>query len=100
MKEIGKIDFVTRFEDAIPLLKENEYDFIVMDINLLGEYNGLDTMREIRKMPKFVKLPIIAATAYIMPGDKENYISAGFNDFLSKPIMKESLLACLNSLFY
>ncbi|GEM_PF-1731941 len=99
MKEMGKIDCVTRFEDAIPLLRQNEYDFIVMDINLLGEYNGLDAMREIRKMPKFEKIPIIASTAYIMPGDKENYISAGFNDFISKPIMKDSLIACLNSLF-
>ncbi|MGE5499192.1 MAG: PAS domain S-box protein, partial [Syntrophothermus sp.] len=41
MKELKKIDFAVSFEAALPLLQQNNYDFIVMDINLQGEYNGL-----------------------------------------------------------
>ncbi|MDZ7763083.1 MAG: hypothetical protein U5K00_01465 [Melioribacteraceae bacterium] len=40
-----EIEFATSFEEALPKVKSKEFDFIVMDINLEGEYNGLDALR-------------------------------------------------------
>ncbi len=99
MKELKEIKFAVSFEEALPLLDSFHFDFIVMDINLQGEYNGLDALRIIHKMPGYENIPIIAVTAYVLPGDKEKFIAAGFNDFISKPIFREKMLDSLEKIF-
>lgn len=98
MKELKSIEFAPSLEKALPSIKTKKYDFLVLDMNLQGEYNGLDALRIIRKMPGYEYTPIIAVTAYVLPGDKEKFIAAGFNDFISKPIMRDKLLECLKNL--
>ena len=99
MKELKDVKFAVSFEEALPLLNMQKYDFIVMDINLQGEYNGLDALKMIRQMPEFVNLPIVAVTAYVLPGDKEKFIAAGFTDFISKPIFREKMVSALEKIF-
>jgi len=99
MKDLKNIEFATSFEKAIPLLKSMQFDLIVMDINLQGEYNGLDAMRAIKRMPGYADTPIIAVTAYILPGDRERFIKAGFNDFISKPVLRDKLEIVVDKLF-
>ncbi len=99
MKEMQEIKFAVSFEEALPLLTSYNFDFIVMDINLQGEYNGLDALKMIHQMPGFQNIPIIAVTAYVLPGDKEKFIAAGFNDFISKPIFREKLIESLERIF-
>jgi CheY-like chemotaxis protein len=99
MKELKEIKFAVGFEEALPLLDNEIFDFIVMDINLQGEYNGLDALKIIQKMPGYENIPIIAATAYVLPGDKEKFIAAGFNDFISKPIFREKMVEALKKIF-
>jgi CheY-like chemotaxis protein len=70
-----------------------------MDINLQGEYNGLDALKIIRTMPALTTVPIIAVTAYVLPGDKEKFIAAGFDDFISKPIFNEKMIESLEKIF-
>jgi len=70
-----------------------------MDINLQGEYNGLDALKIIHQVPQFQKIPVIAVTAYVLPGDKEKFISTGFTDFISKPIFREKLVESLKKIF-
>jgi CheY-like chemotaxis protein len=95
MKDLKEINFAAGFDEALPLLKSNRFDFIVVDINLQGDYNGLDVLRIIRTMPAYVDVPVIAITAYLLPGDKEKFLQAGFSDFISKPISREKLLNSL-----
>ncbi|MCK6604914.1 MAG: PAS domain S-box protein [Ignavibacteriaceae bacterium] len=99
MKDLKEIKFAQSFEDAEPLLDDLYFDFIVMDINLQGEYNGLDALKMIRTMPKFEKTPIIAVTAYVLPGDKDKFIALGFDDFISKPIFKNKMTEVLEKIF-
>ncbi|MDA3860010.1 MAG: PAS domain S-box protein, partial [Melioribacteraceae bacterium] len=99
MKQLKSIEFANSFEKAIPLLKANKYDFIIMDINLQGEYYGLDALRAIQKMPEYIDVPIVAVTAYVLPGDRERFITAGFNEFISKPILCDKLETVLNNIF-
>ncbi len=99
LKELKEIKFAVSFEEALPLLDSHHFDFIVMDINLQGEYNGLDALRIIHKMPGYENIPIIAVTAYVLPGDKEKFIATGFNDFISKPIFREKMIDSLEKIF-
>ena len=99
MKELNAIKFAVSFEEALPLLDSHTFDFIVMDINLQGEYNGLDALKIIKKMPAYQNIPIIAVTAYVLPGDKEKFIATGFSDFISKPIFREKLIDSLEKIF-
>ncbi|MCF6268389.1 MAG: PAS domain S-box protein [Melioribacteraceae bacterium] len=99
MKGLKTIEFANSFEKAIPLLQSRVYDFIIMDINLQGEYNGLDALRAIQKMESHKDVPIVAVTAYVLPGDRERFITAGFTDFISKPILRDKLESVLNNIF-
>ena len=99
MKDLHEIEFATSFEEALPKIKSKDYDFIVMDINLEGEYNGLDALRVIQKLPGYHNKPVIAVTAYVLPGDRDKFIAAGFSDFISKPILKDKLVNVLERIF-
>ena len=95
MKDLKSISYATGLEDALPLIKSKKFDFIILDINLKGEYNGLDTLRFIRQIPGYQDVPIIAVTAYVLPGDRDNFIAAGFNDFISKPVLRDKIIESL-----
>jgi CheY-like chemotaxis protein len=78
-------------------LKESpEIDAVLMDI-MMPEFDGLDTTRAIREIPRFNELPIIAVTAKAMKGDREKCIEAGAWDYLSKPVNPEQMLAVLRA---
>ncbi len=99
MKDLKEIKFTVSFEEALPLLDTIHFDFIVLDINLQGEYNGLDALKIIHRMQGYETIPIIAVTAYVLPGDREKFIAAGFNDFISKPIFREKMVDSLEKIF-
>jgi CheY-like chemotaxis protein len=86
--------------DAIKILKEQpDIEVVLMDI-MMPEMDGMETMREIRKIGRFRELPIIAVTAKAMKGDREKCIEAGAWDYLSKPVDPEQLLAVLRAWLY
>ena len=82
--------------DAIEEAQKRELDIVLMDI-MMPELDGLDTTREIRKIPQCRDLPIVAVTAKAMKGDRERCIEAGAWDYLSKPVDREQLLGVLRS---
>ena len=76
------------------LLDRQDPDLILMDV-MMPELDGYATMHEIRQMPEFATLPIIAVTARAMPGDREKSIAAGASDYVTKPVDTDELLACM-----
>jgi hypothetical protein len=83
--------------DAIRIVQSTpDIDIVLMDI-MMPEMDGIDTMREIRKLPQFKSLPMIAVTAKAMKGDREKCIEAGAWDYLSKPVDTDQMLSVLRA---
>lgn len=82
--------------EALSLLEEHEFDCIFMDIQM-PDMDGVETTKLIRS--KFKKnIPIVALTAHAIKGDKERFIAAGMDDYLSKPVSAEKLTSLLTEI--
>ena len=77
-------------EEALEVAVSEQPDLILMDVQL-PKLSGLEATRRLRQMPAFSRIPIIAVTAYAMRGDREKFIAAGFDAYLSKPINTSEL---------
>ncbi len=84
--------------EAIKLAKDNFYSIILMDIGLGSGMNGIDAAKEIKKIPRYQNIPIIALTAYAMKGDKENFLAEGLTHYISKPFLAKELLNLINEI--
>ena len=90
----------TNGRQAIDLIEQTEdLSAVLMDI-MMPEMDGYETMREIRKSPKFRALPILALTAKAMKGDREKCLEAGASDYIAKPVNTEQLLSLLRVWLY
>jgi CheY-like chemotaxis protein len=77
--------------DALAGLAASLPDLVLLDISLPG-MDGNEILVRIRADERLHELPVIALTAHAMAGDREKYLSAGFNDYITKPIVDETVL--------
>lgn len=81
--------------EAVNLVKENNnISLVLLDIKM-PIMDGIEAVAEIKKIRK--NLPVIAQTAYAMPGEKEIILKAGCDDYVSKPILRTDLLDLINT---
>jgi PAS domain S-box-containing protein len=84
--------------EAVELAASREFDAILMDVQM-PVMDGPMATREIRHLPSAAaQLPIVALTANAMPGDRERYIAAGMDDYVSKPVDPAKLMDVLGRL--
>jgi len=84
------VEYETGFA-ALEGLAKAKPDLVLLDVSL-PEMDGTEVLRRIRADEKLRDLPVIALTAHAMAGDREKFLSAGFDDYVTKPIVDETLL--------
>jgi two-component system, cell cycle response regulator DivK len=77
--------------DALAGLAARQPDLVLLDISLPG-MDGNEILTRIRADEPLCHVPVIALTAHAMAGDREKYLAAGFNDYITKPIVDETIL--------
>ena len=82
--------------EAVEIMKLDwaKYDLILMDENM-PNMNGMEATKIIREQEETKNIPIIAVTANAIKGDREKFLEAGMDDYLSKPIDAKALEATL-----
>lgn len=66
-------------------------ELLLLDISLPG-MDGMDLLKAIREIPGYRETPAIALTAHAMSNDRDRFLRAGFDDYVSKPIVDETIL--------
>ena len=77
--------------EAVEGLPEDIPDLVLLDISL-PEMDGTEVLAWIRGQAQLKDIPVIALTAHAMAGDRDKYLAAGFNDYVTKPIIDEDVL--------
>jgi CheY-like chemotaxis protein len=82
---------------ALKAARERQFDVIISDIGM-PEMNGYQLAREMRTLPGYETVPMVAVTGYSMFDDKERSTNAGFNAHMTKPIDPRALLDLIEQL--
>ncbi|MDE3253627.1 MAG: response regulator, partial [Bacteroidota bacterium] len=85
-------------QEAVELYKNELPDIVFMDIQM-PEMNGYEATRMIRQMQTNQRIPIVAITAGTVKGEREKCLAAGMDDFISKPIVENSVFNVFNKWF-
>ena len=75
----------TTGESAVELALEHRPDLVLMDIQL-PDIDGVEALARLRADEQSASLPVLALTAQAMEGDRERFLAAGFDGYLSKPV--------------
>jgi two-component system, cell cycle response regulator DivK len=75
----------TTGERAVELALEHDPDLVLMDIQL-PDIDGVEALGRLRADERSASLPVLALTAQAMEGDRERFLAAGFDGYLSKPV--------------
>jgi two-component system, sensor histidine kinase and response regulator len=80
--------------EALAALDGGRFDLVLMDVQM-PVMDGLDAVRGIRARPEVAHLPVVALTAHAMLGDRERFLAAGMNAYVSKPIDEAELFSTM-----
>ena len=83
-------------EEGLKLALSESFELIICDIHLPG-IDGYEVAMRLKANPQWKKVPLIAVTALAMVGDREKVLTAGFNGYLSKPIVPRTFTQQIES---
>lgn len=101
LRDIYDVEITDNIDDAMSLINNNNFDLVLLDINLGNSDDGRDVLNMIKKEPDYSNLPVIIITAYDIDDDEKELLMKLSCDYLEKPLDKKVLLnsigSCLSS---
>lgn len=97
LKGSYEIEVVPGVEGALEAVENNSFDVLLLDINLSEERTGTELLHLIREREGMGNVPAVALTAYAMPGDREDFLDKGFDEYVSKPFTRSDLTGAIEN---
>lgn len=97
LKESFEVVVVEGVDEALAAVDEHSFDALLLDINLSEQRTGTDLLHLLRERDDVADVPAIALTAYAMPGDREDFLEAGFDQYVSKPFTRADLTEAIET---
>ena len=91
LEELYEVEEYANGPDALAGLATSRPDLVLLDISLPG-MDGVEVLRRVRADARLAALPVVALTAHAMAGDREKFLAAGFDEYVTKPIVDEDVL--------
>ncbi|PQJ35672.1 hypothetical protein BSZ35_14670 [Salinibacter sp. 10B] len=91
LKKSFEVVVVPGVDAALEAVDDHSFDALLLDINLSEQRTGTDLLHLLRERDDMADVPAIALTAYAMPGDREDFLEAGFDQYVSKPFTRADL---------
>lgn len=91
------VNVVPGVEGALDAVDEQTFDVLLLDINLSEEKTGTELLHLIREREEMDEVPAVALTAYAMPGDREDFLEKGFDEYVSKPFTRADLTEAIEN---
>ncbi|MEW6749704.1 MAG: ATP-binding protein [Candidatus Latescibacterota bacterium] len=93
--ELGvEVETAEEGEEGLGRMAAWNPDIVFMDIRMPG-VDGVEALRRARLQPELARIPVVAVSASVLGHERQEYLAAGFADFLAKPFRLEELAACL-----
>ena len=101
LKTARHLDVAKDGKMALALIEKNindsNYELVLMDINLPKPWDGISLMKKIRgDWPVYNDIPFIAQTAYAITGNRASMLDEGFDEYITKPILKSALINAIS----
>jgi len=97
LKKSFEVVVVPGVDEALSAVGDGPFDALLLDINLSEQRTGTDLLHLLRERENMTDVPAIALTAYAMPGDREDFLEAGFDQYVSKPFTRSDLTTAIES---
>lgn len=97
LKGSYEVEVVSGVEEALEAVEETVFDVLLLDINLSEEKTGTELLHLIREQEKMADVSAVALTAYAMPGDREDFLQKGFDEYVSKPFTRADLTEAIEN---
>lgn len=91
------VDVVPGVEGALMAVKNESFDVLLLDINLSEDQTGTELLHRIRELDGMEDVSAVALTAYAMPGDREDFLEKGFDEYVSKPFTRADLTEAIEN---
>ena len=91
------LDLAVPLDEALNIAAQNPFDLFLIDINLGARRTGVDLLWALRQMPSYRATPAVSCTAYALRGDRERFLSYGFDEHIDKPFVPHQLHEMLSA---
>lgn len=91
------VEVVPGVEGALEAVDNSSFSVLLLDINLSEDQTGTDLLHRIRQRDGMGEVSAVALTAYAMPGDRQDFIEKGFDEYVSKPFTRADLTEAIEN---